>query len=765
MKKWILIIMTVVLMLQIPGCGKKQEEKEEDTTGMVYEGNTLATDGLEGEPELYCVKNGTLYLLSAKQTEDEALSAKDQNAGDADAETGTKPEYHFYKAGIDGGSLEEIPAELSEHESIKAFYMEDDGSMVYMLSGEDGIELRKRDEAGQELLRENITKSVGITEDSLVSRVVADGKGNIFVASGQKIYILNESFQPNGEVALKEEQYLHDIARTKDGQIIYARTENRGTGEMAAEVCILDTEKRNAGDVLKGISECFSKGSCLMDGAEYDFYYKSGSGIYGYNITDKTGTKLLDAESSYLTSEDVRGMVFAGDNRFVGVLYDDANEKEAFSVELYTWIEPSVVETKQTITYGAYGVSDSLIKAAREFNKENKDYKIEFKIYEGEKDGEYTEMLMDIIAGNVPDIICIDYLPISVQQCVSKGLLADLTPYYEKDAEVNMDAFVPSVLEGMKIDGKLYYIAPYCTINTVAGRTSDVGKGSGWTFDELMAALEKKGSDVIPFLEEEKSGMLEDFLMTGLSDFVDWQTGKCSFDSEEFKDILLLCNRGVDEVEYVDENQYMEYLDDMSFMFTDGKILLEAEQSVSLTDVQNIRERFGEEVTFIGYPNREREGSYFFFWNKTGIYSQSKVKDKAWEFIRLLGKREYQYEYFRRYSGNFAIPTRQDCLNMRIQAAMAEESYIDEFGNEVEPLEKGSFTWGGNEVKYGPVSQEDVDTYLDLINRTKKSIALDEDMMLIVLEEAGSYFAGDKDLDKTVKIIQKRIETYVNESR
>ncbi|MCM1178868.1 MAG: extracellular solute-binding protein [Clostridium sp.] len=769
MKKWILAVMAAMLMLSVSGCGKKQDasgdgntQEQEDTSGMVYEGNALAVDGMEGEPEAYCVKNGTLYLLSAKQAEGEIPSD-----GESGAQNDTKAEFHFYKLAIDGGGLEEMPLELSEQESIKAFYVEDDGSIVHMISGAEGIWLLRQDEGGKVKLRENLTASLGLLEDAFMSRVVADGSGNVFVASNRIIYILNGNFQLSGEVELREDQSLCDMARTKDGRIVYVQNVIHSGGYAEVEACILDTEQKKAGKALSGILNASAEGNCLLDGAEYDFYMKNRFGIYGYNIDEKKEKKLLDAASSYLTSADVKGFVYAGDNRFVGVLYDNAYENGAFGMELYTWVEPEVVRAKQTITYADYAVSDSLIRAAREFNRENKDYKIEFKIYEiGDIDGEdyHQGIYMDIAAGNVPDIICLSALPISVEQCVSKGLLADLTPYYEKDEKVNMDAFIPSVLEGMKIDGKLYYLAPYFSINTVAGRTSDVGSESGWTFDEMKAALEKKGDDVLPFYNEEKEMMLSDFLFSGLTDFVDWQTGECNFDSEAFRDILLLCNRGLKEMEYTDE-EFSEYLDDLNLLFTNGKVLLEAEQGVSLTDVQNIHQRFGEDITFIGFPNKEREGSYFQFDSATGIYSQSKVKDKAWEFIRLLGEKEYQYEMYRKYPAFYATPTRQDCLDMRIRAVTAEERYIDEFGDEVVPIEKESFTFGSNEVKVGPVSQEDVGIYLDLIRRTKKCMFYDEAILDIVLEEAQAYFAGDKDLDKTVEIIQNRVETYVNESR
>ncbi|MBR1866245.1 MAG: hypothetical protein IJ801_07040, partial [Lachnospiraceae bacterium] len=154
----------------------------------------------------------------------------------------------------------------------------------------------------------------------------------------------------------------------------------------------------------------------------------------------------------------------------------------------------------------------------------------------------------------------------------------------------------------------------------------------GWTLDELKALLDKKGEGVIPFDTESKADMLSDFLSNGITDFVDWQTGDCSFD-------------------------------------------------------------------------------------------------------------------------------------LRVKAMTATEAYVDDLGQVIEQLEQGSRYVGDLKIRYGPVSQEDVDIYVNLVNHTKKSVGFDEEMMKIVFDETKAYFAGRKSLDKTAEIIQNRVQTYVNENR
>lgn len=55
--------------------------------------------------------------------------------------------------------------------------------------------------------------------------------------------------------------------------------------------------------------------------------------------------------------------------------------------------------------------------------------------------------------------------------------------------------------------------------------------------------------------------------------------------------------------------------------------------------------------------------------------------------------------------------------------------------------------------------------FMDLINNTKRVYHYNAVVNSIIQEEAAYYFAGEKNLDDTVKIIQNRVETYVNEKR
>ncbi|MBR1865838.1 MAG: extracellular solute-binding protein [Lachnospiraceae bacterium] len=409
----------------------------------------------------------------------------------------------------------------------------------------------------------------------------------------------------------------------------------------------------------------------------------------------------------------------------------------------------SAMINKTTLVCGTMALSDELKDAVITFNKTNMEYQIVLRDY-GEEEDPVTKMNADIAAGNAPDII--DLVNIPVEQYAAKGLLEDLTPYFEKDSELAIEDVIDSVLEGMKTDGKLYYVAPRYTIWTLGGHARDVGDGNGWNFAECKSLLEQQEDDVRPFYYENKSDILYSILGNGLTDFVDWQTGECSFDSEEFRDILELCNKGSDEK--------TDYSRDGIRMIQEGKILF-IEGQITLHEVFEQEKLYGEDINYIGYPNKEKMGSYFQFDTRIGMYSKSKGKAGAWEFIRTFMTKEYQGKQMK----NSETPTRQDCLDMVIRALTTTERYTDEFGRIITP-QSGSMGYeNGTEIEITPITQKQVDKYCSLLNHTRKSGGSDSTMMRIIMEEVKPYFEGEKSLEQTTEIMQKRIRTYVNENR
>lgn len=747
-----LILLVIIMATTMNGCNKMEQKDVADVT---YEATELVIEGIQGEISSFLVKNGKIYLCTYEMI---------SGGIDKDDVIGTE-KLRFYCANMDGSNPQQIELDLEKNQYLSSITIEENNTFIGMVTTDNqtenqtNLELIRFDIDGKELLRMNIKESLCLEQDTLTNRIFLDNKGDILLFGNSKVYILNQDFKLINDVKIEDGWQIADIALAKNGQVICVENQ-QNVAEISTRARIFDIEKGKWGDKIKIACNSYSGSDYVMDGIDADIYYKDNSGIYSYNIENKESNKLLDYEASYITLEEADSMVPMENGKFLGVISGDVTEDNTGLV-VYSKVDPASLANRKNIIYGGIAIKEKSKNAIMAFNKKNKDYKIEIKDYIEEKDP-IGRLNADILAGNAPDILELQSL--LVQKYVQIGLLESLTPYFERDAEISTDDMIDSVLEAMKIDNELYYVCSSFSLNTVAARTRDVGNKRGWTFSEMKALLEEKDGDVSLFYDTDemsKLGLLYYFLETGQADYVDWKTGECTFNSQEFMDMLQYCNnKGSDKEKDVSDTEEMELIDSTPSRIRAGEVLLYVDRGLTLKQVQVDRQLFDEDITYIGYPNESEQGSYLVPGTPIGISSTSDVKDKAWEFVRTFVTKEYQG----RNVDLDMLPTRQDCFDMNIQANMTTKTYTDEFGNVVEPL-NDTWNWGSVELHYKPVSQEEVNAFVDLIDNTTKVVYNDDEITDIVFEEAQVYFEEDRSLEETIKIIQKRVETYVNEQK
>lgn len=744
-KKGLLFLIIMACFLLI-GCSKEQDsasEEKDASVDMTYEAKDIVLEGVLGGMKQCRRKGDSLYVL----TKQEEIS-------------------HLYKANMDGSGVEEIALPIFEENEVNSFYIDSEDNIFCLISEAETNgqqELIKMNTAKEVVARAKLQELLSLNGENLLNCMTIDGLGNIILSTETMVYSLDTNLQLVNKTGVEDSYRLKSFCKTKSGKIACGMIEILNDGEEGdKKICLLDTEKGEWGSSLPGIADgsFWIDETTFAEGQSYELYYKGGFGVYGYDHTANNWEKVLDARCSLLTTQDVEGIVVEEQGQFLGIIQGSSNSEEGATLELYSKISSEETDNKKVITFATYNVQDPLREVAREFNKTHDDCRIEIILYEDE---DYTQLGQDIATGKIPDIFDPSEVGMSMEQLIEKGMLEDLTPYYEKDDVICIEDIYPSVWEAMKNDGKVYITAPYFYLWSAASRTSDVGNRTGWTLVEVKEILSEKGQDALAFDSSEKDMILDNILLGNLNDFIDWETGECSFDSEEFKEILEFCNEGI-ITDQMTEAEYFEMLDEIGKKQREGKVLMKVDQSVSLEGIQMTRCLFDSDITYIGLPKSDRQGSYLQFSEQYGIYSGSEVKEEAWEFIRMTMSEEYQTNVKRLKFAMF--PTRKDCLEWNIQTKMATEPYEDKYGNWIEPVDTETWvTDYGTKVKIGPASQEDVDVLMDLINRTNKQISMDDEATMIVFEEAQVYFEGDRKLDETVKIIQKRVETYVNEQR
>lgn len=73
--------------------------------------------------------------------------------------------------------------------------------------------------------------------------------------------------------------------------------------------------------------------------------------------------------------------------------------------------------------------------------------------------------------------------------------------------------------------------------------------------------------------------------------------------------------------------------------------------------------------------------------------------------------------------------------------------------------------YGGPRLKLHSPTADEIQRVEHLIDSIDKINLYDSEIYNIVHENIGAYFTGDKTLDETVELIQRRVTLYVNEMR
>ena len=412
------------------------------------------------------------------------------------------------------------------------------------------------------------------------------------------------------------------------------------------------------------------------------------------------------------------------------------------------------------VLYGArYDVMDMVIN----FNRHSSDCRISIKDYsEYNTDDDYsaglTKLTTEIMAGNMPDLLAMSDLP--YEQLAAKGLLEDLYPFLDADSELGREDIMDNVLRASEINGGLYQIASQFNVMSLIGSSKVVGDEPGWTYDELYEALATmpEGCDIMDYYAT-RDAILQALLIINMNSFVDWTTGKCSFEGKDFTDMLEFAAHFPETVP--DDG---EYVSDTT-RIAEGKQMLMSAGIYDIDDSFYNNSYFGGSITYIGYPTNEGVGNVLNLTNNYGMSSSCKNKEAAWQFLRGLLTMDSQRFY--------GLPTNKNLFEQKMKAAMTPEYEEDENGN-IRLDENGEksmiprSTWRdelGNEVVYYALTEEDAAKLREAIVAADRLYTQDTGLVEIVQEMTQAYFAGQKSAEEVARLVQSKVSIYVNEHR
>ncbi|MBS5880412.1 MAG: extracellular solute-binding protein [Clostridium sp.] len=456
--------------------------------------------------------------------------------------------------------------------------------------------------------------------------------------------------------------------------------------------------------------------------------------------------------------------ISAGDEN-IGSLISDAMEKVG-NDGVITVEESKTMKTE--LTLACFSLDYNLRSQIVKFNQTSTDCRIVVRDYAEYADGEdyyagLTVFNTEILAGKIPDLI-VGNMMLPIRQYAARGMLENLWPYLDADPGYSRDKLMTRPVEAAQVDGKLYQLPINFGITTAVGLGRIVGDYTTWTLADVKNALSKLPEGAMVFNQYyTQAEMLMYCVAMNAKDFMDWQNGTCNFDSDEFRALLEFVKPLPAEFNWQSDG---EYESDFTRMKS-GKQLL---YPMNLNDFDNIYYTFAaldHDIRFVGFPREDgSSGSAFTASVTLCITTACKDKADAWAFIRSTLSEEYQKNLW-----NF--PILRSAFDAMAGKAMTQEYQTDANGSQVLdengdpiPISSGGMSYGDEPmIELYAVTQEQYDTVMELIESTTNFLDYDQSVLSIISEEAAGYLAGDRSVEETSRLIQSRVNLYIQEQK
>lgn len=756
MKQVIGKILLLAFMIVIAGCGKKggadTAQKE-----FVYVPEFSSIE-MEGNVDYMQILGDTIYFVS----------------GDFQEETGQYIN-GLHRMEIGSGETQMVELEVGAGATISGLHTAQEGNLRCVVQTPIGTEGPEEvfepgaagEEAGSSLAQVEVCTVSG--DGSLVSRIditaafegmeyvyindmTSDAAGNMYITVEQQVFLLDPEGRKQGVIDLEE--WPWDILTARDGRVFLLHYQKNG-------MCLqhVDHEKKALGEVLAEPLTDPSGNYLFGKAEETDLIFSKENQLFTYRFGDAEPTEILQWTDCNIDSSAINSFTQQENGNILVLSLTYGEEGSTLHVVTLRREKGSEIKEKKVLTYGTLNLDQNIKEQIIIFNKNNPDYRIEIKEYLTEYTEESFEqainqMNAEIMSGNGPDLM--DLSNGNFSMYAAKGVLEDLYPYIDKDQELSREDFLENIRKTFEAEGKLYTLPPSFVVHTATVKASHVNGKNSITMEELIDLMERMPEEAELYEYANKSSVLYFVTCMNMSEYLDWNTGECRFDSEDFIRAMEFANR------FPVEFKQQEYEMSTAERIREDQLVMLNNGISSVQEYQMFRGMFGEPISFVGYPGNKENGSLIMPTLMTGINSRSEYKDGAWEFLRQTLTKEYQ-ESVENFSG-YGFPVMKSGLEALFRRDMEEEYEVLPDGTKEK---RPKTTWGYDdfELKIYAATEEEIATVRDLLTSMDTLYQYDQQVMRIINEETEAFFAGQKPVEHVADIIQNRIQIYVNENR
>lgn len=731
-----LVMMLMANMLT--GCSKTDKDGETGNensvpeevvpTGIYVPVADITTSEFEGfrSGENYCWQGDT--VLYARSQTDQA-TRKDTRI--------------LYKKSLDGlGEPEVVFQEGTEGRSFSLFFTDREDNVYLFGKEKQGEENRyyfsKTDKEGQQIFI-SYPEDESLKSNLNLSKGFVDGNGNSYLYDHMNSIVLffdkEGNYIGSGKGAIKN----GDMVDAGEGNVFLW---GKSYEQNGIEIQRLDCEKAAISEeeivTFSNISERFDTYS-ILSGYEEGALLSTSGKLYRFDFSTGEAEELLNWDDGNVNvdgsmAESIRSLKRneQGNLEFEVLLNSwITNEAEIAKI---SYVDQAYVPQKQVITFGANSTTMILMREmVQKFNRGNQKYQLKMIEFDDES---IREALL-YGKGEIPDLLDAGIMPLSMLQ--KKGLLADLTPYFEKSDVVRKEDILESVWEASLVNGTMVRAVMSYTINIYATH-SDAIKESGYTAEDIVAMQQANPeSRLLDYCSPRN--IIRLVIGSQMDRFVDWENRKANFDSKEF--IALLETLGgiyVPDDPSLGRNQKVFSMDEEVEKFLNGEFLMRVDAVSAPYLYQQNCQMYQDKAHYIGSPTLDGKPCFEIFPQREFcIYEKSEHKDGAWAVIEYMLSEELQ-NWYGNGRGNF--PVRKDAFL----------SYLER-------------PYGVGEIYEKTTTEEQYRQELKYMSDYFYINDTDEDLIIldVLSDETQAFFAGDKSAQEVAQIIQSRVQNYMDE--
>ena len=497
------------------------------------------------------------------------------------------------------------------------------------------------------------------------------------------------------------------------------------------------------------IPGCSSKISC---------YLQSDQGIYAVS-DDGSLSEAVNFMDSGISDTSGSQIVCTGENTFIGIMRSSTGGTYLAKIAPITEEQQQQEQEAKILTLGCYFTDSDLSQAISEFNRSQKEYRIQVEDYSryGESDDEdanYEKGMLrlneDIAAGNAPDILVL--FQNSQFNPEESGAFLDLYEVMGTNDTHAKEDFLPNYLKMLETDGKLYQIGTAFAINTQFANADMAGGKESWTTTEFLEICRQCDAQGIEIMGYQTKENFMNMIISG-DQFIDLEKGVCYFDDPVFLEALKFSEEMeqyvVPDFANMTEDEIDASATEDSAKCMNGQRMLESSWVFSrLYDYMLINALFGDiPAVMIGNPTRDgSSGHYLTPSNEMySISSTCEYPEIAWEFIST------QMYMDPEFTASFSVI--DETLRQSLQHDLEEINSFKHVG------------LNGIEMEMREITQEDVDMIYKLILSLEKRSAVQNPASDIYNDVMQGFYDGTKTPEQTAEELQERVGLYLKENQ